>query len=39
MSLFDDKRADFIEVFNTTSRYLNDILNINYVYYTLQRSN
>ena len=26
MSLSDDKQADIIETFNTTSRYLNDIL-------------
>ena len=29
MSLFDDSQADVIEAFNTTSRYLGDILNIN----------
>ena len=29
MSLSDDKQADIIEVFNTTSRYFDDILNIN----------
>ena len=33
MSLFDDKQADFINAFNTTSRYLDDILNINNVYF------
>ena len=33
MSLSDDKHADIIEVFNTTSRYLDDILNINNVYF------
>ena len=45
MSLSDDKQADIIDVFNTTSRYLDDILNINNVYfdnmvvkYTLQSS-
>ena len=45
-SLSDDKQADAIGVFNTTSRYLDDILNINNVYfdnmisqYTLQSSN
>ena len=32
MSLSDDKQADVIEAFNTTSRYLDDILNINTVY-------
>ena len=33
MSLSDDKKADVINAFNTTSRYLNDILNINNVYF------
>ena len=33
MSLSDDKQADIIDAFNTTSRYLNDILNINIVYF------
>ena len=33
MSLSDDKQADIIDAFNTTSRYLNDILNINNVYF------
>ena len=32
MSLSDDKQADVIDAFNTTSRYLDDILNINNVY-------
>ena len=32
MSLSDDKQADIIDAFNTTSRYLDDILNINIVY-------
>ena len=32
MSLSDDKQADIIDAFNTTSRYLDDILNINNVY-------
>ena len=32
MSLSDDKQADNIDAFNTTSRYLDDILNINNVY-------
>ena len=32
MSLFDDK-ADVIDAFNTISRYLDDILNINNVYF------
>ena len=31
MSLSDDKQADVIDAFNTTSRYLGDILNINNV--------
>ena len=46
MSLSDDKQADVIDAFNTTSRYLDDILNINNVYfdnmvsqYTLESSN
>ena len=29
----DDKQADVIDAFNTTSRYLDDILNINNVYF------
>ena len=33
MSLSDDKQADVIDAFKTTSRYLDDILNINYVYF------
>ena len=33
MSLSDDKQADTIDVFDTTSRYLDDILNINNVYF------
>ena len=33
MSLSDDKQADVIDAFNTTSRYLDDILNINHVYF------
>ena len=33
MSPSDDKQADVIDVFNTTSRYLDDILNINNVYF------
>ena len=32
-SLPDDKQADIIDAFNTTSRYLEDILNIDYVYF------
>ena len=33
MSLSDDKQADVIDAFNTTSRYMDDILNINNVYF------
>ena len=33
MSLSDDMQADIIDAFNTTSRYLDDILNINNVYF------
>ena len=33
MSLSDDKQADVIDAFNTTSRHLDDILNINNVYF------
>ena len=33
MSLSDDKQADIIDAFNTTFRYLDDILNINNVYF------
>ena len=33
MSLSDDKQADVIDAFNTTSRYLDDILNLNNVYF------
>ena len=33
MSLSDDKQADVIDAFNTKSRYLDDILNINNVYF------
>ena len=32
MSLFDDKQADVIDAFNTTFRYLDDILSINNIY-------
>ena len=32
MSLSDDKQADVIDAFNTTSGYLDDNLNINNVY-------
>ena len=33
MSLSDDNQADIIDAFNTTSRYLDAILNINNVYF------
>ena len=33
MSLSDDKQADVIDAFNTKSRYLDDILNIDNVYF------
>ena len=33
MSLSDDKLANIIDAFNTTSRYLDDTFNINYVYF------
>ena len=33
MSLSDDKQAAVIDAFNTTSRYLDDILNINNIYF------
>ena len=33
MSPSDDKQAAVIDAFNTTSRYLDDILNINNVYF------
>ena len=33
ISLSYDKQADVIDAFNTTSRYLDDILNINNVYF------
>ena len=33
MSLSDGKHADVIDALNTTSRYLDDILNINNVYF------
>ena len=35
VSLSDDKQADVIDAFNTTSRYLDDILNINNVFLTI----
>ena len=33
MSLSNDKQANIIDAFNTTSRHLDDILNINNVYF------
>ena len=33
MSLSDDKQANIVDAFNTTSRYLDDTLNIDYVYF------
>ena len=33
LSLSDDKQVHIIDAFNTTSRYLNNILNINNVYF------
>ena len=33
MSLSDDKQAEIIDAFNTTSRYKDNILNINHVYF------
>ena len=33
MSLSDYKQADFIDAFNTTSRYLDNILSIDHVYF------
>ena len=33
MCFSDDKQADVIDAFDTTSRYLDDILNINNVYF------
>ena len=39
MSLSDDKQADIIDAFNTTSRYLDDILNNNNVYFDTDKSN
>ena len=35
ISLSDAKQADIIGAFNTTVRYLDDILNINNVYLTI----
>ena len=33
MSLSGDKQADIIDDFNTTFRYLDDILNLNNIYF------
>ena len=33
MSLSDDRHADIIDAFNTTSRYLDDLLTINDIYF------
>ena len=33
MSLSDDKHADIIDAFSTTCRYLDDILNINNIFF------
>ena len=33
MSFSDDKQADIIDAYRTTSRYLDDILNVNNVYF------
>ena len=38
MSLSGDKQADIIDAFNTTSRYLDDILNINNVYFDTMKN-
>ena len=38
MYLSDDKQADVIDAFNTTSRYLDDILNIDNVYFDIMVS-
>ena len=33
MFLSDDKQADVVDAFNNTSRYLDNILNVNNVYF------
>ena len=33
MTHFDDNQADIVDAFNTTSRFLDDILNINNIYF------
>ena len=38
MSLSANKQADIIDAFNTTSRYLDDIININNVYFDIMVS-
>ena len=38
ISLSDDKQVDIIDAFNTTSRYLDDILNIDDVYFDIMVS-
>ena len=38
MSLSDDKQADIIDAFNITFRYLDDIPNINNVYFDIMES-
>ena len=38
ISLSVDKQADIIDAFNTTSRYLDDTLNINNVYFDIMVS-
>ena len=38
MSLSGNKQADIIDAFNTTSRYLDDILNINNIYFDTMKS-
>ena len=35
LSLSGEKQADIIDAYKTTSRYLDDILNVNNVYLTL----
>ena len=38
MSLSDDTQADIIDAFNTTSRYCDDILNINNIHFEIMIS-
>ena len=38
MFLSEDKQADTIDAFNTTSRYLDDFLNIDIVYFDIRVS-